>query len=321
VPTRLLTFGDRDREERVGNLTIRVAGGVWRVRGQRTNPLAWAIVPEVTRARIIHCHQQHILASTVAALTARLRGRKVFVSELGGGGWDLSAYVSTDRLYHGHLHISAYSRLVHGHDASPRAHVILGGVDLHRFSPDPGAARGTTALFVGRLLPHKGIHDLIRGLPAGVTLDIIGRPHDERYLRDLHQMADGRPVRFRPDVSDHALVAAYRTALCVVLPSVVRDFYGHSTRVPELLGQTLLEGMACGAPAVATGVASLPEIVTPEVNGLLVPPNDPPALGAALAALAGGPARAAAMGHAARKTVEERFTWDAVVRRCLEIYR
>jgi glycosyltransferase involved in cell wall biosynthesis len=320
TPTRLLTFGDRVREVSADGLVIRVAGPGWRVRGQRTNPVAAALFGEVWRADVIHCHQQHVLASTLAALTARVRGRKVFVSELGGGGWDVSAYVSTDRLYHGHLHLSDYSRRVHGHERLARAHVIYGGVDLSRFTPDPIGRREPRAVFVGRLLPHKGVHDLIRALPAGLALDVIGRPYDDRYLRDLQGLAAGKAVRFRHDATDDDLVAAYRAALCVVLPSVYIDPYGGRTRVPELLGQSLLEGMACGAPAVATDVASLPEIVTHGVNGLLVPPGDPAALGAALDALAHDPVRVAAMSRAARQTVEQRFTWDGVVDRCLAIY-
>lgn len=320
TPTRLLTFGGRARETSVDGLTVRVAGRGWHVRGQRTNPVSRALFGEVWRADVVHCHQQHVLASTLAALAGRLRGRRIFVSELGGGGWDVSAYVSTDRLFHGHLHLSAYSRRVHGHDGLRRAHVIYGGVDLTRFSPDPAVRRASRAVFVGRLLPHKGVHDLIRGLPEGVELDLIGRPYDERYLRDLLQLAAGKAVRFRHDATDADLVTAYRSALCVVLPSVYTDLYGRTTRVPELLGQSLLEGMACGAPGVATAVASLPEIVTHDVNGLIVPAGDPAALGAALAALARQPERAAVLGHAARQTVEQRFTWDAVVERCLAIY-
>ena len=53
----------------------------------------------------------------------------MFVTDLGGGGFDVSAYVSTDRWFHGHLHISEYSRKVAGHERNPRARVILGGVD------------------------------------------------------------------------------------------------------------------------------------------------------------------------------------------------
>src|SRR5215217_4465925 len=66
------------------------------------------------------------------------------------------------------------------------------------------------------------------------------------------------------------------------LPSVYRDREGGETPVPELLGQTLLEGMACGTPAVCTRVASLPEVVDDGVTGIIVPPNDPVALGAAI---------------------------------------
>ena len=90
--------------------------------------------------------------------------------------------------------------------------------------------------------------------------------------------------------------------------------------MPELLGQTLLEGMACGLPAVCTAVASLPEVVEDGVNGFVVPPNDARALAERLCWLRDHPETAAAMGAAARHSVLERFFWPAVVRRCLAIY-
>jgi glycosyltransferase involved in cell wall biosynthesis len=71
---------------------------------------------------------------------------------------------------------------------------------------------------------------------------------------------------------------------------------------------------------VASDAASLPEIVTPEVNGLLVPPNQPAAIGEAVLRLAGEPELWAQLAAGARKTVEERFTWERVVARCLEAY-
>ena len=67
--------------------------------------------------------------------------------------------------------------------------------------------------------------------------------------------------------------------MCVVLPSVYRTDEGYETLVPELLGQTLLEGMACGTPAICTDVASMPEVVDHGVTGFVVPPNDPAGLG------------------------------------------
>lgn len=321
VPTRLLAFGARERVDTVGNLTVRVIGNPWHVRGQAGNPVALAMIPELSRADVVHCHQQHIVASSIAAIFCRLSRRRIFVTDLGGGGWDVSAYVSTDRWYDGHLHISEYSRQYFGHDGKPWAHVILGGVDTTKFAPDDSVARTSTVLFVGRLLPHKGIGDLIDALPAGVELQIIGKPYDLNYAQELHRKAAGKAVTFRHDVEDAALVAAYRSAACIVLPSVYRTPDGSRTNVPELLGQTLLEGMACGAPAICTDVASMPEIVEDGVSGFVVPPNDPVTLGERINWLREHREAARAMGLAARRRVLEKFTWPAVVQRCLEIYR
>jgi len=321
VPTTLVSFGDEERRETLGRLKVRVIGEPWYVRGQRFNPFALSLLAELRGADVIHCHQQHILASSVAALAARLTGRRVFVSDLGGGGWDVSSYVSTDRWYHGHLHISEYSRTVSGHAAQTRAHVILGGVDTEKFSPGAADERDGTALFVGRVLPHKGVNDLLSAAPPDMPVEIIGQPYDARFLEDLRALAEGKRIFFRHDCDDAALVGAYRRALCVVLPSVYRTMYGDVTDVPELLGQTLLEGMSCAAPAVCTDVASMPEVVEDGVTGFVVPPGDPAALREKLVWLRDHPDRARQMGLAARRRVMEKFTWPAVVRRCLETYK
>jgi glycosyltransferase involved in cell wall biosynthesis len=322
APTTLVSFGDEERRETVGGLNVRVLGGPWYVRGQRTNPVSPKLLAEVLRAGVVHCHQQHVLSSSLAAALCRVSGRKVFVSDLGGGGWDVSAYVSTDRWYHGHLHISEYSRRQAGHDGSARAHVIMGGVDADKFKPAAEAADEgeRPVLYVGRLMPHKGVDDLVEALPEGMRLELIGQPYHEEFVADLRRLAAGKDVRFRHDCDDAALASAYRRALCVVLPSVYRTRYGDETRVPELLGQTLLEGMACGAPAVCTDVASMPEVVEDGVTGFVVPPNDPEALRGKLLWLRENPARRREMGEAARRRVLDKFTWPAVVRNCLEIY-
>jgi glycosyltransferase involved in cell wall biosynthesis len=322
VDTTLVTFGDRAREERAGALRIQVLERRWRVRGQENNPFAFRLLAAIARADVVHCHQQRVVASTAAAAAARALGKRAFVSDLGGGGWDLSAYLPTDRLYHGHLHISEYSRHIKGHSGRPWAHVIYGGVDEDTFSPAPAgdAAARRPVLYVGRLLPHKGVNDLVEAIPPGMPLELIGKPYDERYLADLRRLASGKDVTFRHDCGEAELVAAYRGAACVVLPSVYRTMYGTETTVPELLGQTLLEGMACGLPAICTDVASMPEVVEDGVTGFVVPPNDPAALGAKIAWLAEHPSQAAAMGRAGRQRVLERFRWPAVVDRCLAIY-
>ena len=320
VPTTLVTFGEQDRVEQAGALRVRTIAGAWFVRGQRTNPFSFGIVGELRAADIVHCHQHHVLMSSAAAAWCRLTGRRVFVSDLGGGGWDVSAYVSTDTWFHGHLHLSEYSRRIHGHAALARARVIGGGVDTQKFSPDAGVVRDGGALFVGRLLPHKGITDLIRGLPDGMPLTVVGPEPDGAMKDRLVALSRGKAVTFLHGLDDDALVREYRRAMCIVLPSVYRTDDGYETVVPELLGQTLLEGMACGAPAICTDVASMPEIVEHGVSGFVVPPNAPAALGERLSWMRSHPADMSAMGLAARRRVLARFSWAHTIDRCLEAY-
>lgn len=230
VPTTLLSFGKRERQETMGPLRICVLGQPWYVRGQRFNPLKWSIFAELRKASVIHCHQQHVLASSLAAVFGRLSRRRVFVSDLGGGGWDISAYISTDRWFNGHLHISEYSRSIAGHRDKLWAHVIMGGVDSERFSPGPAVPRDRAVLFVGRLLPHKGVNYLIEALPEGMRLKLVGQAHDLRYFEALRNLAAGRCVEFHQGCDDAALLEHYRRAICVVLPSVYRTMYGDGNR-------------------------------------------------------------------------------------------
>lgn len=321
VPTTLVCCGPRNREETMGPLKIRVIGEPHYVRGHRGNPIAWGVLRETGKTPVVHCHQQHVLASSLAAAQSRVTGRRVFVSDLGGGGWDISSYISTDRWYHGHLHISEYSRSVCGHQEQRWAHVIYGGVDTGRFSPDEAVRRTGSALFVGRLMPHKGINDLVNAITPELELDVVGQPYHKQFFEDLKRMAEGKNITFTQGADDTSLVHAYRKAMCIVLPSVYRDYYGGESKVPELLGQTLLEGMACGAPAICTDVASMPEVVVDGVTGFIVPPNNPQALQEKLLWLRNHPEQAREMGLAARRHVLEKFTWPTVVRRCLDIYR
>ena len=319
TPTRLITFAGTAGALDAGALRVTVLRAHM-VRGQRTNPFAFRLAAAVASADVVHCHQTHVLSSSYAAVIARLTRGRAFTTDLGGGGLDVSAYLSTDRWFHGHLHISEYSRMISGHGEKPWARVISGGVDTVKFSPDPGTARDGTLLFVGRLLPHKGLDDFVDAVPAGRRAEVIGEPQDAAYLETLRRRAAGKQIVFRSAVNDEQLIDAYRRAACIVLPSVYRTRQGQETAVPELLGQTLLEGMACGAPGICTDVASLPEVVEHGVSGLVVPPGDPAALGAAMEWILSRPVEADRMGKDARQRVLARFNWPAVVERCLDAY-
>ena len=318
VPTTLLSFSDGDHEHHEGDLRIRLIGNSWHIRGDRMNPFAPELVGEILKHDVLHAHHQHLFASSLGAATARLSGRKAFVSDLGGGGWDISGYISTDSWYDAHLHISEYSRRVFGHERQANAQVIYGGVDIERFKPS-GAPSNKRALFVGRLLPHKGVDYLIEAIGPGLALDIAGWSDNGEYISLLRHLARGRDVKFLGSVPDEELPDLYRQSMCVVLPSVHEPRTGGRTEVPELLGQTLLEGMSSGRPAICTRVASMPEIVTDEC-GYIVEPNDPDTLESALRKLSEDESRCREAGAAARRRVEDMFTWDNVVKKCLAAY-
>jgi glycosyltransferase involved in cell wall biosynthesis len=199
--------------------------------------------------------------------------------------------------------------------------VIWGGVDTDKFSPDPTVAKNSSVLYVGRLVPHKGVNYLIEGLPDGLGLDVVGPASNERFVVDLRKLAEGKNVRFHHGIDDNQLVRHYRNALCIVLPSVHRTMYGDETVMPELLGQTLLEGMACGLPALCTNVAAMPEVVTNGLAGFTVAPNDSGAIREKLIWFRDHPAEGTLMGKQARQRVLEKFSWGSVVDRCLDVYR
>lgn len=321
VPTSLYSFGPADEDFRVDEVDVRVFKTTLHVRSKNRNPISMAMLASLRSFDVVHCHQKNMIFASLSAAAARLMGRRVCVSDLGGGAWDISAYLSTESWYHKHLHISDYSRRLTDRTHDPRHQIILGGVDTEKFSPDPEVRRGDSVLFVGRLMPHKGVIDLVDAVDPDMPLSLIGQPYHERYYADLQAAARNKSVEFLHESDDSALIDAYRRARVLVLPSVYTDRYGGHTLVPELLGQTLLEAMACGTPAICTDVASMPEVVEDGVTGFIVPPNDPAALGEKLRYLREHPEVVERMGRAARQRVLEHFTWDRVVDRCLDFYQ
>ena len=176
-------------------------------------------------------------------------------------------------------------------------------------------------LFVGRLLPHKGIDDLVNAVPDDMDLDIASHPLDPHYLESLRTLARGKRVVFHHDYDDSALVDAYRQALCVVLPSVYRSCYGEESRIPELLGQTLLEAMACATPAICTNVASMPEIIRAQRVGSGGSAKRPKRAAASSALVEVASGTGAQHGRCGETAVEAKLSWPVVVHRCLDIYK
>ena len=321
VPTTLVTFGPKRRRERRGELDIRVLRNWIDFRRFRFDPFNPFLTRYLGRADIIHCHQPQTMMSSIALLYARASRKPIFATDHGGAGYGLHRILNVTRWYSGHLHVSEFSRTNFGHNELSGARVVFGGVDAERFSPDDTFTDRGEVLYVGRMLPHKGVNYLIEAIDAKTPLTIIGQPfpHAQRFQQELLRLAEGKHVTFIEHCDDRGIIEAYRHALCIVLPSVHTTVYGEYHPIPELLGQTLLEGMACGTPAICTNVTSMPEIVEDGVTGFVVPPNDASALRERIAWLREHPSQARQMGLMARRRIMK-FTWDAAASRCLEAY-
>jgi glycosyltransferase involved in cell wall biosynthesis len=137
-------------------------------------------------------------------------------------------------------------------------------------------------LFVGRLVPEKGLDTLINALSmilaGGVNskLVVVGEgPQKEMYQGMANDYGLGEKVYFAGYIDDWILRALYRVADVTVVPSKFEPF-----------GIVALEAMAAHCPLVTTSTGGLSEIVDDGSTGLKVPINDPPALARAILRIA-----------------------------------
>jgi alpha-maltose-1-phosphate synthase len=282
--------------------------------------LAPGLIRAMSSAEVVHVHQFGSMSAQLLGAMGRLGGASTFVTDHGSSGVELGRKLGLVRLFDGFLAVSEFAA---SFSASSRTRVVLGGVDPELFQPGERSAE-PFALYVGRLLPHKGVDWLIRSLPSGARLVVAGRPDPEDrrgYLELLRSLARGKDVQFLLEPTDAEIAALYRSAWAAVLPSLDRDVYGRHISGPELLGLTALEAMASGTPVIASKVASLPEVVRHGENGMLVEPGDETALKSSLARLLADRETVESIGSAARADAVARFSWDRVADRCLRAYQ
>lgn len=181
--------------------------------------------------------------------------------------------------------------------------------------------RALTVLYVGRLSERKGVRYLVDAVAALADqlrprLVIIGDGPERPALEaQVQTLGIGDRVTFRGWVSPGDLDHAYATADVFVLPAVV-DARGDT----EGLGMVLLEAMTYRVPVISTPLGGITDIVEQDRTGLLVPPNDAPALAAAIATLAADPARAERLALAGQEFARRNFSWDGVLAQWRALY-
>jgi glycosyltransferase involved in cell wall biosynthesis/GT2 family glycosyltransferase len=188
--------------------------------------------------------------------------------------------------------------------------------------PTSGPAPGHTGLrfvMLGRIAPWKGQDVFVRAFAAAFpdgpeTATIAGSAmfgeHDfERSLRALvEELGLGTRLSFAGFVEDVSGLLAE----C--------DVVVHTSVIPEPFGQVVIEGMAAGLPVIATDAGGPTEIITRNVDGLLVPPGDVDALVTAMQQLAGDESLRGRLGTAGRRRARE-YSPERVAREVETIWR
>jgi glycosyltransferase involved in cell wall biosynthesis len=192
-----------------------------------------------------------------------------------------------------------------GSSLREKSTVVLNGLDI---DPAPeGRARGSKRVYiacVAHLHEHKAQDVLLRAFKelgdchSGLELDLVV---DGPFRGELEALASELGIRervkFRGRVSRETALEYMGGARAVCLPSRRETF-----------GLVVAEAMLLGVPVVATTAGGIPEIVRDEIDGLLVPPDDPQKLGEALARILADEGLRARLTEAGGRRARESFS-------------
>jgi glycosyltransferase involved in cell wall biosynthesis len=210
----------------------------------------------------------------------------------------------------------------------PFVRMIENGVDLERFrEPSPDARASASAplpnplkvLFVGRLLPFKGVAMLLeavsrlsREIPVSLTI-VGGGPIEPDLRRRVEELQLGTMVTFLGNLPLDQVAEQMRLADVFCLPSI-----------RESGGAVLLEAAASGLPLVAVNYGGPAEIVDEEIGHLVSAAGPEPLIAGLVETLrdvARNPELWRQRGQRARQRAEQQYGWDSRMRTALGIYR
>lgn len=287
------------------------------------------------RFDVLHCHSTHPCGYIAAISKPKLRIPTVITSH-GGDVWGKSARLSKPGVRGRHVMAlrsadavvsisryttEAYQALCPGLETLVD---IPNGVDLEPFARqaaapvncDPSLTPKQYLLFLGRLNERKGVDILLRALATlepqaeGVQLVVAGDGPERSALESLtSELGLASRVRFVGAVHGETKTYYLQNALGAVVPS----------RNWESFGLVVLEGYAAGCPVIASSLPGLGDLIEEGKTGLLVPPESPSALAAALQTFLANPTATQAMGVHARCIVRQ-YAWPEIARRHLLLY-
>ena len=231
--------------------------------------------------------------------------------------WEASAVRSSDAIV---THTPRHRALLAQEFGLDRERVLLvpHGIPLPPPIPTRPATSAPRLLFVGRLEHRKGIDLLLSALAAALTAhpsataDLIGLDQHSYWQNHWLKLAPAglqNRVRFQGVLSDAALNRAYAEADLFVAPSRYESF-----------GLIFVEAMSRGLPVVALAAPGALDIIEPEATGVLTPPEDAAALGAALLRLLKDAPLRHRLGTAGRTVAESKYSRQTMVENSLAAY-
>jgi glycosyltransferase involved in cell wall biosynthesis len=300
----------------------RVAG---RVKSVATFPVTSFARPDVLRhlcdfsrwcraEKIAIVHTTELYSNIFALPGAAFAGVRARIGSRRGMNNDRSAaHLALQRAAYRCAHLvvansqAAAARLTLERVPDEKVAVIPNGLDLSVFKGRTYDRLPRRVAMVANLRAGKG-HDvlieasveILRSVPDA-TFELIG---DGAERGRLERQAEARGVLGAFTFAGHQENVAARLAEAdlFVLPSR-----------SEAFPNAVLEGMGAGLPIVASDVGGIPEIISHEATGLLVPPGDAAALARSVVRLMRMPALASRLGRAARADAEQRFSFDRMV--------
>ena len=201
-----------------------------------------------------------------------------------------------------------------------KIHIVPSAVNTDLFTPSIYTNQEPRVLFVGRIVPEKGLWDLIvamSGLDA--QLCVIGEGDASPYI-DLAKNC-GTNIQFLGPMPQHKIAQQMSQSSILVVPSIPKiDVYNPEASWVEQFGVVILEGMSSGIPVIVSDTGSTREIIQDGETGLLFPPRNWDILRDHIRQLLESYGMRNKLGSAGRARVIKNFSTKVVGAKLAEVY-
>ena len=196
------------------------------------------------------------------------------------------------------------------------------GVDLTRqFVPDTNAAKTRDIIYVGRLVEKKGVSTLLDAIkllekdyPALKVILVGDGPERSSLVQQCRQLGIDKQVEFTGPIANDRVPEFYQSAKIAVVPSIVA-----ADGDQEGLGLVAVEALGCGCATIVSDLPALSDVVTPGENGLVFTAGNAAELKNCITSLLNDASLYNHLTTSGRQAIIDKFDWQAVGARYLEI--